>query len=162
MRHKDQVFHNFREVKPSVENHKLKKIKPLCLDNGHDYNSIIIKLLSYGQGEQIYCWHCQSLIYDVDFPMCLWTEEWSTTMFIFNICTNMILKGKTQKEGSTDQEPNVSHFWVYCRLVLDEKGIKLGALTIYDGFVGYNEAFDIYSIHIRVYGENMVRRPANS
>jgi hypothetical protein len=94
----------------------------------------------------------KSMIYDLDFPTCLWVEGCLISIYILNKCPRRVLKEKTLEEAFLGENPHATQFFLFDCLVdthiLHEKMTKLEPFSFKVIFVGYSETSKSYRLYI--------------
>jgi hypothetical protein len=92
------------------------------------------------------------MMHDQNFPLSLWAEATSTTVYIQNRCPHKVLEAKTPEEFFTGCKPSVDNLKIFGSLVYihipKEKRTKVDPSGKKGIFVGYSETSKAYRIYI--------------
>jgi transposase InsO family protein len=171
LKSKDEVFNKFKEFKALIENLSEIKINILKSNNGGEYTSK--EFVNYCKYVGIKREHTtpynpqqngvaetknrtimealKTMIHDQDLPMCFWTKETKTTIYVQNRLSHSVLGFKTPEEMFSGNKPKVIHLRIFGCLVFvhipKEKRNKLdpsGKKRIFVGYCEVSKAFRVY------------------
>jgi hypothetical protein len=169
---KSEVFKRFQEFRALVENQSGKRIKVLRSDNGGEYSSRQFVYFCAQHGIRIHMivpynpqhngvserknraitGAARSMLHDQSFPLYLWEEASSTTVYLQKRSPHRILGMMTHEEAFTGRRLDVEHIRIFGCLtfshVPSERRTKLDPTTQHGILVGYSEVSKSYRIYI--------------
>jgi hypothetical protein len=100
------------------------------------------------------CEVAKEIMFEQDLPNSLWPEETSTSMYIQNMCPNVIFKDKTPEEVFSGIKPEVGNLRILgCPMYIHvpkERRTNMEPSGKNGVFVGYSENSKAYRIYVPI------------